>query len=55
MYYDLYDGVIFVQELSDKEVEKRRREWVPPDKPVKGLLAKYRRSVSSAHTGAVTH
>ena len=35
---------------------KRKASWkIPAERlKVKGLLAKYRRSVSSAHTGAIT-
>eukprot|EP00276_Gloeochaete_wittrockiana_P016593 CAMPEP_0184338290 /NCGR_PEP_ID=MMETSP1089-20130417/6814_1 /TAXON_ID=38269 ORGANISM="Gloeochaete wittrockiana, Strain SAG46.84" /NCGR_SAMPLE_ID=MMETSP1089 /ASSEMBLY_ACC=CAM_ASM_000445 /LENGTH=668 /DNA_ID=CAMNT_0026664705 /DNA_START=11 /DNA_END=2017 /DNA_ORIENTATION=+ len=43
-------------EVSDEELERRRKEWVPPTpKYPRGILAKYARSVSSASLGAVTH
>ena len=44
-----------IQELSPGEVERRKKEWTMPSRPVVGVLGKYRRAVSSAHTGAVTH
>ncbi len=41
-------------EISQEELEKRRKEWVPPmPRVTKGYLAKYARLVSSASTGAV--
>lgn len=43
-------------EVSEEELKKRREKWQIPTKraKVKGLLAKYRKMVSSAHTGAIT-
>jgi dihydroxy-acid dehydratase len=42
--------------LSDDELEARRREYQPPDKPYPGVaLTKYARVVSSASDGAITH
>lgn len=42
-------------ELSDEEIEARRKEWTPPvDKPLAGVLQKFRRLVSSASEGCVT-
>lgn len=41
-------------EVSQEELEKRRKEWVTPmPRVTKGYLAKYARLVSSASTGAV--
>ncbi|MGB5435679.1 MAG: dihydroxy-acid dehydratase [Maribacter sp.] len=41
--------------LTDKELERRRAEWVQPElKFKKGVLYKYARSVSSASQGCVT-
>ncbi len=44
------------QEVSEEVLTARKACWKIPQErqKVKGLLAKYRRSVSSAHTGAVT-
>ena len=44
------------QEVSKEVLTARKACWKIPQErqKVKGLLAKYRRSVSSAHTGAVT-
>lgn len=43
-------------ELSDEELERRRQGWKAVVKGrVRGVLSKYRRSVSSASKGAVTH
>ena len=45
-----------VLEISDAEMEKRRKAWTPPEpRFTRGVLAKYARVVSSASTGAVTH
>jgi dihydroxy-acid dehydratase len=42
-------------DLTDAELERRRREWRRPASPVRtGVLAKYRNEVSSASEGAVT-
>ncbi|MBY5962393.1 dihydroxy-acid dehydratase [Marinobacter nauticus] len=44
-----------VLEISDEEMEKRRKAWTPPEpRFTRGVLAKYARMVSSASTGAVT-
>ncbi|WP_226597220.1 dihydroxy-acid dehydratase [Marinobacter nauticus] len=44
-----------VLEISDEEMEKRRKAWTPPEpRFTRGVLAKYARVVSSASTGAVT-
>jgi len=44
-----------VLEISDEEMEKRRKAWAPPEpRFTRGVLAKYARVVSSASTGAVT-
>lgn len=42
-------------ELSDSELRRRLAEWTPPPpRYVRGVMAKYARSVSSASEGAVT-
>ncbi|MBW3196975.1 dihydroxy-acid dehydratase [Marinobacter nauticus] len=44
-----------VLEISDAEMEKRRKAWTPPEpRFTRGVLVKYARVVSSASTGAVT-
>jgi len=41
-------------ELSDAELEQRRRNWkVPPPRIPRGWLGRYSKMVTSAHTGAV--
>jgi dihydroxy-acid dehydratase len=41
--------------LSDHEVKERKRKWEPLEKmKLKGVLKKYKETVSSASTGAVT-
>ncbi len=40
--------------LSDEELESRKAAWVRPDRPVTGILKKYRHTVSSASEGCVT-
>ncbi len=41
-------------EVSEEELERRRRRWTPPEARVKrGYLARYSRLVSSANRGAV--
>lgn len=46
----------FLKEVSEEEMAKRKKSWkVPVERQkVRGLLAKYRLAVSSAHIGAVT-
>jgi dihydroxy-acid dehydratase len=39
--------------VSDEEIEKRYKKFVPLVKPVTGYLSKYRTSVASASEGAV--
>jgi dihydroxy-acid dehydratase len=41
--------------LSDKELEERRKKWKPEPSEVepRSYLARYRKMVTSAHTGAV--
>lgn len=42
-------------DVSDEELAKRRREWVPPSPQItRGVLAKYARLVSDASQGAMT-
>ena len=45
-----------LQEVTEEELRQRREVWEVPAKRQKvgGLLAKYRKLVSSAHTGAIT-
>jgi len=38
--------------VSDEEIKRRRSEWKPPQKALKGYLARYARLVRSASTGA---
>jgi dihydroxy-acid dehydratase len=40
-------------EVSQEELEKRRKDWTNPAKPLKGYLKRYRELVSGAHLGAV--
>ena len=40
--------------LSDDEIKKRLDTWEVPDRPVTGILRKYRHTVSSASEGCVT-
>eukprot|EP00112_Aurelia_sp_Birch-Aquarium-sp1_P019486 Seg4826.1 transcript_id=Seg4826.1/GoldUCD/mRNA.D3Y31 product="Dihydroxy-acid dehydratase" protein_id=Seg4826.1/GoldUCD/D3Y31 len=40
-------------ELSEEEIVQRLAKWTPPVKKLKGLLARYRKLVTSAHYGAV--
>jgi len=42
-------------DVSDGEIERRRKRWAPPaPRYTSGVLAKYARLVSSASVGAVT-
>lgn len=41
-------------ELTDEELKERRDNWKRPDRPVSGILKKYRYTVSSASEGCVT-
>ena len=41
-------------QLSDEELATRRAAWQAPDRPVSGILKKYRHTVSSASEGCVT-
>jgi dihydroxy-acid dehydratase len=40
--------------IDDAELERRRARWQPPERELRGLIAKYARLVSSASEGAVT-
>ncbi len=40
--------------LSDEEIAARKDKWISPDRPVTGVLKKYRYTVSSASEGCVT-
>jgi dihydroxy-acid dehydratase len=40
--------------VDEKEIEKRRQNWKPLEKPVpRGALSRYRKLVTSANTGAI--
>ena len=39
-------------EISDQELEERRKHITPPHNPAQGILAKYRKMVEGAETGA---
>ncbi|MDP4153628.1 MAG: dihydroxy-acid dehydratase, partial [Bacillota bacterium] len=40
--------------VSDEELEKRRKEWKPAEPRIKkGYLARYAKSVTSGSTGAI--
>ena len=42
-------------DLTEQEIQKRRKKWKRPDtKPLTGILKKYRDSVSSASEGCIT-
>ncbi|VUT26166.1 MAG: dihydroxy-acid dehydratase [Candidatus Methanolliviera sp. GoM_asphalt] len=49
---DISGGRINV-ELGEEEIEKRRGEWKPLKKKLKGYLARYSRLVSSADEGGI--
>ncbi len=40
-------------QVDDKELARRRQQWKAPDRPLRGVLAKYARLVGSAAEGAV--
>jgi dihydroxy-acid dehydratase len=40
-------------EVDAEELARRRQEWKPPERPLRGVLAKYARLVGSAAEGAV--
>jgi dihydroxy-acid dehydratase len=40
--------------VSDEEFKERSKDWTAPEQNLRGILAKYARSVSSASKGAVT-
>jgi dihydroxy-acid dehydratase len=49
------DGKKLTLEVSDSELEKRRKGWTKPEpREKRGVLAKYARTVKSASEGAVT-
>ena len=53
---DLTEGTLRVAELeAPGELERRLTLWTPPPPPKRGVLAKYARTVQSAHYGAITH
>ncbi|WAC06112.1 MAG: dihydroxy-acid dehydratase [Methanoregula sp.] len=39
--------------VDAKEIQKRKKNWKPPIKPLKGVLARYAKTVEQADTGAV--
>ena len=39
--------------VSDEELERRRKEFRRPEKPLKGVLNAYRKSVAGAEHGAI--
>ncbi|GAE30354.1 dihydroxy-acid dehydratase [Halalkalibacter hemicellulosilyticus] len=41
-------------DVSPEEFHKRLKDWIPPKQNLRGILAKYARSVSSASKGAIT-
>ena len=41
-------------DVSDAELEERKKDWKPKELPKRGILAKYARQVSSASKGALT-
>ncbi|WP_332633932.1 dihydroxy-acid dehydratase [Halalkalibacter flavus] len=41
-------------DVSPEEFNERLKDWSPPEQNLKGILAKYARSVSSASKGAIT-
>jgi dihydroxy-acid dehydratase len=49
---DLYKKKIDLR-VDSKEVRKRKNDWKPPVKPLKGVLARYAKTVEQADTGAV--
>jgi dihydroxy-acid dehydratase len=49
---DLYKKKIDLR-VDAKEIQKRKKDWKPPVKPLKGVLARYAKSVEQANTGAV--
>lgn len=50
---DINAGIIQL-EISDEEMEKRRKAWVKPEPKIKtGYLARYAKLVTSANTGAI--
>lgn len=52
IHIDMLKGVLNL-EVSEEELAKRKENWVPQDKPVRGYLKKYQKIVSSACDGAV--
>ena len=54
-YLDGEKGILNV-DLSDKELEKRRKKWKPRETDYNsGTLWKYSQTVGSAQNGAITH
>ena len=49
---DLYKKKIDLH-VDVKEIQKRKKNWKPPVKSLKGVLARYAKSVDQANTGAV--
>jgi len=39
-------------EVPPEELQRRRKEWRPPQRQLTGMLARYAALVGSAHTGA---
>jgi len=49
---DLYRKKIDLR-VDAKEIQKRKKNWKPPVKPLKGVLARYAKTVEQANIGAV--
>lgn len=41
-------------DLTETQLDERRKNWVQPDQPLKGFLKKYRQTVASASVGCIT-
>jgi dihydroxy-acid dehydratase len=49
---DIPNGTLTL-EVGEEEMKRRKALWTPPEKELKGYLARYAKMVTSANTGAV--
>lgn len=51
---DTVNQTLSIDDVSEAEFEERRKQWIAPPLPKRGVLGKYAHNVSSASIGAVT-
>lgn len=49
-----HNNYCLIKNVDESILAERCSQWKPPRDDIPGLLGKYRRSVKSAHYGAIT-